>query len=66
MKRKVDIDRLLYAFSAVIQNLEDKLRSIPKDDLYNRIERILYKNSIDVFYESMKLIERIYEAECMS
>lgn len=65
MKRKVDIDRLLYAFSAVIQNLEDELRSIPKDDLYNGIERVLYKNSIDVFREGMKLIERIYEAECM-
>lgn len=66
MKRKVDVDRLLYAFSAVIQNLEDELRSIPKDDLYNGIERVLYKNSIDVFREGMKLIERIYEAECMS
>jgi len=66
MKRKVDVDKLLYAFSAVIQNLEDELRSIPKDDLYNGIERVLYKNSIDVFREGMKLIERIYEAECMS
>ena len=46
MKRKVDVDRLLYVFNAVIQNLEDELRNIPKDDFDNIIKRALYKNSI--------------------
>ena len=61
MKRKVDMDRLLYVFSAVVQNLEDELDSIPKGDLDNNIKRVLYKNSIDTFYESMKLIEEVYK-----
>lgn len=65
MKRKVDVDRLLYVFNAVIQNLEDELKSIPKDDFDNIIKRALYKNSIDTFYESIKVIERIYEVKCM-
>ena len=38
MKRKVDVDRLLYVFNAVIQNLEDELRNIPKDDFDNIIK----------------------------
>ena len=61
MKRKVDIDRLLYVFNAVIRNLEYELNSIPKDNLDNNIKRILYKNSIDVFYESIRLIEEVYK-----
>lgn len=61
MKRKVDIDRLLYVFNAVIRNLEYELNSIPKDNLDNNIKRVLYKNSIDTFYESMKLIEEVYK-----
>ena len=65
MKRKVDVDRLLYVFNAVIQNLEDELRNIPKDDFDNIIKRALYKNSIDTFYESIKVIERIYEVKCV-
>ena len=65
MKRKVDVDRLLYVFNAVIQNLEDELRNIPKDDFDNIIKRALYKNSIDTFYEGIKVIERIYEVKCV-
>lgn len=65
MKREVDVDRLLYVFNAVIQNLEDELRNIPKDDFDNIIKRALYKNSIDTFYESIKVIERIYEVKCV-
>ena len=61
MKRKVDIDRLLYVFNGVIRNLEYELNSIPKDNLDNNIKRVLYKNSIDIFYESMKLIEEVYK-----
>ena len=61
MKRKVDMDRLLYVFSAVVQNLEDELDSIPKGDLDNNIKRVLYKNSIDAFYESIRLIEEVYK-----
>lgn len=61
MKRKVDIDRLLYVFNAVIRNLEYELNSIPKDNLDNNIKRVLYKNSIDTFYESMRLIEEVYK-----
>lgn len=61
MKRKVDIDRLLYVFNGVIRNLEYELNSIPKDSLDNNIKRVLYKNSIDTFYESMKLIEEVYK-----
>lgn len=61
MKRKVDMDRLLYVFNGVIRNLEYELNSIPKDNLDNNIKRVLYKNSIDTFYESMKLIEEVYK-----
>ena len=61
MKRKVDIDRLLYVFNGVIRNLEYELSSIPEGDLDNNIKRVLYKNSIDTFYESMKLIEEVYK-----
>ena len=61
MKRKVDVDRLLYVFNGVIRNLEYELNSIPKDSLDNNIKRVLYKNSIDTFYESMKLIEEVYK-----
>lgn len=63
MKRKINIDVLLYVFNAVIQNLEDKLNSIPKDSLDNNIKRVLYKNSIDTFYESIRLIEAVYKAK---
>lgn len=63
MKRKVDVDRLLYVFNAIIQNLEDELRSIPKDDFDNIIKRALYKNSIDTFYESIKVIEEVYKTK---
>lgn len=63
MKRKVDVDRLLYVFNAIIQNLEDELRSIPKDDFDNIIKRALYKNSIDTFYESIKVIEEVYRTK---
>ncbi len=61
MKRTIDMDRLLYVFSAVVQNLEDELDSIPKSDLDNNIKRVLYKNSIDAFYESIRLIEEVYK-----
>lgn len=61
MKRKVNMDRLLYVFNGVIRNLEYELNSIPKDNLDNNIKRVLYKNSIDTFYESMKLIEEVYK-----
>jgi hypothetical protein len=61
MKRTIDMDRLLYVFSAVVQNLEDELDSIPKGDLDNNIKRVLYKNSIDAFYESIRLIEEVYK-----
>lgn len=63
MKREIDMYKLLYAFSSVIQNLENELENIPKNNLNNIVERVLYKNSINAFYESMKLIERIYEIE---
>lgn len=65
MKRKVDMDKLLYVFNAVIQNLEDELSSIPKDNLDNNIKCVLYKNSIDTFYESIRLIKEVYKAKCM-
>lgn len=61
MKRKVDMDRLLYVFNGVIRNLEYELNSIPKDNLDNNIKRVLYKNSIDTFYESIRLIEEVYK-----
>lgn len=60
MKRKVDMDRLLYVFNGVIRNLEYELNSIPKDNLDNNIKRVLYKNSIDTFYESIRLIKEVF------